>query len=98
MKLSVIRTMLNRRACLFAVCGAVSAPVHAADLTLTFPAPVKVTSTQDGAWQSYAPVAYTHLDVYKRQGYAPQGSGDALRATGAEIFHDMKALPEILGL
>lgn len=54
MKLSVIRTMLNRRACLFAVCGAVSAPVHAADLTLTFPAPVKVTSTQDGALQSYA--------------------------------------------
>lgn len=31
-------------------------------------------------------------------GYAPQGAGDALRATGAEIFHDMKALPEILGL
>ena len=31
-------------------------------------------------------------------GYAAHGTGDALRANGAEIFHDMKMLPRLLGL
>ena len=34
----------------------------------------------------------------KCYGYAPRGNGEKLRGAGAQVFHDMADLPELLGL
>ncbi|MBH1974366.1 MAG: OmpA family protein [Rhodobacteraceae bacterium] len=53
-KSSVFRSMLNRRACVLAVCGMASTQVCAAELALVFPAPSVVTAARDVGLSSYA--------------------------------------------